>query len=45
MKARINKNGFLILTPEADIEKYALDKWFEENQKKKPIKLILDLGN
>lgn len=29
MKAEIKQNGNLVLTPESEIENYALDKWWE----------------
>jgi len=29
MKAEIKQNGNLIITPENEIENYALDKWWE----------------
>ena len=29
MKARIKQNGNLELTPETELENYALDKWYE----------------
>lgn len=29
MKAEIRQNGNLVLTPESEIENYALDKWWE----------------
>ena len=29
MKVKIDQNGNLIITPETDIENYALDKWHQ----------------
>jgi len=29
MKAEIKQNGNLVLTPETEIENYALDKWWD----------------
>jgi hypothetical protein len=32
MKARINKDGLLIVESENGMESYALSKWFDENK-------------
>lgn len=34
MKAKIQRNGNLELTPETDIENYALEKWYDGYTKK-----------
>lgn len=31
MKIEMNSLGMLIVTPESGVEKYALDKWLDEN--------------
>lgn len=30
MKAELNENGWLVITPETGVESYALKKWCEE---------------
>ena len=45
MKATINKEGYLTVIPENELEIYALSKWSEENMSNKtPNKLLIVAG-
>jgi len=43
MKAIIQQNGNLQLTPETELENYALDKWYEGHNKKGKETLTINL--
>ena len=45
MKARINKNGMLIIEAETEIESYALRHWVNENSFDENMNLLLMCNN